>query len=577
MSKGWLSCAVNRRTGPALRFLAAMSVLWLSGVQPFLAEGAYAFSTTGYESCYRLQTTCVDSGCKIIDGLEVCRDCWQYDSTYACYTPDVDYCAPIRQEEGCVEVGQTCSATDHRGQCIQYTREFQCGDELDPKPTNTVKLDDVYVIADEHLDFSQCDGSNEDPYCGVAEKVCIEGPETRNIDGKEVYRECWKWDYTYNCLGEWDDTCSDLESDPACTYQSQECFSATEIDGIEECTASTRTYECSEEGLSRTFESCGSTELCADGNCFDTDSPSAANDFLRAATAMEAAREAGEYFNEDAFELFKGEANNCRSWLRFGSLLSVFGDPNCCKAGEGTAKSNQSVMGEAAKGAGKAILDEGYSVASNYMYDFMFKNGNSWMADKAVDAWMTGAWGGKNAFTPSFGMYGFTVNFGGGAAAGTTLFSSSGFTVAFDPVSFGIAVGLAVLQQWASCPEDELMTGGKVDADLCHYVGEHCTKDVFLIGCVRKHAEYCCFNSKLARIIQEQGRPQLGISWGSPGSQNCRGFKPEEFEQLDFSKIDMSEFYEDVLKEVEVPDSSTIEAVVEKNKQIVQEKMGGMQ
>ena len=80
---------------------------------------------------------------------------------------------------------------------------------------------------------------------------------------------------------------------------------------------------------------------------------------------------------------------------------------------------------------------------------------------------------------------------------------------------------------------------------MCHKVGEYCSTK-FLGICLQKKSTYCCFNSKLGRIVQEQGRPQLGIDWGEPKSPNCRGFTPEEFQKLDFSKMDLSEFYQDV-------------------------------
>jgi conjugal transfer mating pair stabilization protein TraN len=35
-------------------------------------------------------------------------------------------------------------------------------------------------------------------------------------------------------------------------------------------------------------------------------------------------------------------------------------------------------------------------------------------------------------------------------------------------------------------------------------------------------------------------------SWGGPESPNCRGFTPEEFQMLDFSRIDLSEWYGDI-------------------------------
>ncbi len=91
---------------------------------------------------------------------------------------------------------------------------------------------------------------------------------------------------------------------------------------------------------------------------------------------------------------------------------------------------------------------------------------------------------------------------------------------------------LSKLRQW-----------GKLDGQ-CHYVGSYCAEKWPLIGCVQKKKTYCCFSSPLSRIIQEQGRPQLGIGWGSPESPNCRGFTIEEFQKLDFSKIDFSEYIE---------------------------------
>lgn len=90
----------------------------------------------------------------------------------------------------------------------------------------------------------------------------------------------------------------------------------------------------------------------------------------------------------------------------------------------------------------------------------------------------------------------------------------------------------------------------KVAQDMCHYVGTYCSEEWALIGCVQSKKVYCCFNSKLARIINEQGRDQLQSFqpdvWGTPENPVCRGFAPEEFQMLDFSKIDLTEFFEDI-------------------------------
>lgn len=103
----------------------------------------------------------------------------------------------------------------------------------------------------------------------------------------------------------------------------------------------------------------------------------------------------------------------------------------------------------------------------------------------------------------------------------------------------------------AKCSSNEqllakLRSWGKLDGN-CHYVGSYCAEK-WLGVCVQKKKTYCCFSSPLARIIHEYGRPQLGISWGKPESPNCRGFTPEEFQKLDFSKIDFSEWIEEEVK-----------------------------
>ena len=98
---------------------------------------------------------------------------------------------------------------------------------------------------------------------------------------------------------------------------------------------------------------------------------------------------------------------------------------------------------------------------------------------------------------------------------------------------------LAALRSW-----------GQLDGN-CYYVGEYCAEwwgPSCCKVCVQKKKTYCCFNSPLARIIHEQGRPQLGIGWGTPEAPNCRGFTMEEFQKLDFSKIDFSEWIEEEVR-----------------------------
>lgn len=115
-----------------------------------------------------------------------------------------------------------------------------------------------------------------------------------------------------------------------------------------------------------------------------------------------------------------------------------------------------------------------------------------------------------------------------------------------DPYSIAIAIAVSVVVEFISCGQQDTEAAMLNSSGYCHEVGSYCSKEWPLIGCVQRSKSYCCFNSKLARIMQQQGRPQLGIGWGSSESPNCSGFSPNQFQSLDFSQIDMSEYYEDL-------------------------------
>lgn len=111
-------------------------------------------------------------------------------------------------------------------------------------------------------------------------------------------------------------------------------------------------------------------------------------------------------------------------------------------------------------------------------------------------------------------------------------------------------------QQDANCKNSELTVSCAVKGGTAHYIGEYCKEKWKFIGCVQKAKVYCVFSSKFGRIVQEQGRPQLTAfqpdgAWGDPKNLNCRGFKPEEFQMLDFSKIDLSEWINDVSSQMQ--------------------------
>ena len=109
-----------------------------------------------------------------------------------------------------------------------------------------------------------------------------------------------------------------------------------------------------------------------------------------------------------------------------------------------------------------------------------------------------------------------------------------------------------------NCTSQEVITDAGIADRMCVGVGTYCSNELKLLFtkiCLQNTTTYCCFHSMLGRIIQEQGRPQLkafqpGGAWGTPQSPNCIGFTPEQFQMLDFSKMDLSEYFAQISQQM---------------------------
>ena len=106
------------------------------------------------------------------------------------------------------------------------------------------------------------------------------------------------------------------------------------------------------------------------------------------------------------------------------------------------------------------------------------------------------------------------------------------------------------------CSDQEKALQKARQKKIATFTGRYCGKKVLGV-CVAHRQGWCVFDSKLARILQEQGRAkQLGIGFGSGEHPNCTGMTPEQLQKLDFRKIDFSEFFEDIKTKVTLPNKS---------------------
>lgn len=103
----------------------------------------------------------------------------------------------------------------------------------------------------------------------------------------------------------------------------------------------------------------------------------------------------------------------------------------------------------------------------------------------------------------------------------------------------------------AKCTKDEIDLIDKRQKNLCVYVGKQNKQTMGITTIVKHH--YCCFGSLLNKVIQVEGRQQLGMNFGSGKNTNCRGLTLAEIMRLDFDKMDFSEFFTDILKRMKIP------------------------
>ena len=109
------------------------------------------------------------------------------------------------------------------------------------------------------------------------------------------------------------------------------------------------------------------------------------------------------------------------------------------------------------------------------------------------------------------------------------------------------------------CNEEEKALGQAKEQGITISLGSYCASSVLGV-CTRKKKTYCVFDSKLARIIQEQGsQGQLGISLGTAQNPICGAITPEQLQEIDFEILDFSDFYDDMHNGTNIPSSQEIQ------------------
>jgi len=363
------------------------------------------------------------------------------------------------------------------------------------------------------------------PTCTYMSEVCADPPppatsSTKMISGIPVTRPCWRYTDTYDCMGTTQSTCQPL-IDKGCGQVDSKCI-AYLVDGT--CSTLEQTYQCIQTpAASTTGTTCGGATFCLNGQCFNLAHPQN-QDMSKTAAMIELARQTGTYQDPASMQFFKGAGNSC--------VNALFGLSNCCTVGAAPEKSNAAILATtAAINFGTPYVMDALG-ATTSSAPSLFSQAYSYLGSPSCTA--------APGTTP-FSMMGVTVDFAAGP--GEAMF-------AFDPTSLAISLAIMVVMEMLSCTQDEQMLSMKRGERLCIGTGSHCSLEVPIIGvCLAVTETYCCYNSRLARIINQQGKAQLGTAVNT----SCDGFTQAELSSIDFSKMDLTEFMAEIQSKINIP------------------------
>ncbi|MCI0458861.1 MAG: conjugal transfer protein TraN, partial [Gemmataceae bacterium] len=364
-----------------------------------------------------------------------------------------------------------------------------------------------------------CPGSATATVTGIGDQALLitcpaDGPQYPTLSwtvptAAQACHDCWRLERTYGNSTVTASTCGPLEAQ-GCVPSGQKCVT-------EDCTSVERTYAC------YAGTSCGSYKdalVCSacipdppgPARCIDESYP-ANGDFLVAAGAMEGNVTLAKD-KTAATQIFPGEPEGCTS-----NFLV-----DCCDAGS-----------DQASDIGKAIDAAQYAMTAVRLGEVIMAAA-PWIAQGAPVV-STIAQVGMDALASQL----------------TSLMSLS-----WSGVFLVISVAIMLLQFLLQCSEDSIRASTKRHLRLCSEVGDFCSVDLLLF-CGETTTNHCCFHTLLARIIQEQGRAQLGIGWGTAEHPNCRGLTVEELQAIDFTQMDMSEYIADLQQRIAVPTAEETE------------------
>lgn len=377
-------------------------------------------------------------------------------------------------------------------------------------------------------------------------------------------------------------TCSEYESNPQCGYISQRCVDGAQApDGT--CYVMEEVWDCGvsvpvQDVESDTTYECAGPIRCMGADCMDP-VKSQSTSFAQTAALLNAA----QFMTQDMNCVDNGTGvADCRVFAGspYECKIAVGGVQDCCDVPTNTSpgtylqalfamgKLDTSLMaldnGNVIKGAYQTLREPIADTVSTVTKPFtsyaenisgevteFFQPVNTYIDElkqkiiKAIEDTLNDMIGdttanmGADAATSGAAQQATEE---GTKTAGESIINNVGAAASTIMMAYTIyVVAVMVIQMVYECEPPEFELAAKKDTKSCHYVGSYCADEV-LGACIEKRESYCCYNSPLSRIINEQIRPQLARPFGDPDSPDCEGITVGEVGSIDWSQVDLGEW-----------------------------------
>jgi len=152
------------------------------------------------------------------------------------------------------------------------------------------------------------------------------------------------------------------------------------------------------------------------------------------------------------------------------------------------------------------------------------------------------------------------VELGGGAAVAGEMLSTlmTAYTI--------VMIVVMIIQMVYSCEQTEYELAAKKQLKVCKDLGTYCkTRSPISGTCLVREESYCCYNSPLARILNEQIKPQLAMGFGTPKAPECSGIKVTDLAKVDWTKVNLDEWIAILAQTNHLPSASNAAAMLNLN------------